>query len=368
VGRATSNLPRCYLEIDTSSFEHNLNRVREMVPDAAVMAVIKADAYGHGMELAAKCLIAADEFAVTCLEDLQRLHRFGIDKPVTLLSARFDKSDLEYFAKHLTRPVIHEYEHLQCLRSLPSGTNLQIWLKVDTGMGRLGFSVEELPNVYARIQEMPGVESLSLMTHLANADQPGLVANQAQFTLFNAVLKTAKQNGQEYRQVSVLNSAGVVAFDKQAFDVVRPGLMLYGISPQAGLSADKLGLRPVMEFKSSVISVRSLPSGSSIGYGGTYTLDMDSRIAYVACGYGDGYPRHAPSGTNVFINGFLVPLVGRVSMDMLAVDIGELPVQVGDTVTLWGKDNPIEDIAEAAGTIAYELTCGITQRVVRYKK
>ena len=232
-------------------------------------------------------------------------------------------------------------------------------------MGRLGFSVDELPGVAERVKELSGVQSVSLMTHLANADTPNKPANQQQLDLFSEVLSTAKQHKHQYHQISVLNSAGIVAFGGSANSITRPGLFLYGISPQQGLSAHKLGLKPVMAFKASVISVRRLPSGTSIGYGGTYTLDTDSRVAYVGCGYGDGYPRHAPSGTNVSVNGFLVPLVGLVSMDMIAVDVGELPVKLGDPVTLWGEENPIEDVAQAAGTIAYELSCGITQRVVR---
>ncbi len=358
--------PRCYLQINTAALSHNLERIKQLVPSSKVMAVIKADAYGHGMEVAAEYLNGADEFAVTDTSDVKRLQHMGIEKPITLLSARFDAQDLRWFSQHQIRPVIYDYEQLNCLRALPTDTALPIWLKVDTGMGRLGFSVEELPTVYARVSELPGIASIGLMTHLANADDPQRPVNKAQFELYQKVINTAEDNKQWYREYSILNSAGIVAFADRARDVIRPGILLYGISPQPGLSAHALGLKAVMEFKSSVISVRRLPAGTSIGYGGTYTLDTDSRIAYVACGYGDGYPRNAATGTTVLINGFLVPLVGRVSMDMLAVDIAELPVVVGDRVTLWGEDNPIEDVAESANTIPYELTCGITQRVARF--
>ncbi len=357
--------PRCHIEINRAALSHNLNTVRKRVPSARVMAVIKADAYGHGMEIAAAELNDADEFAVTCRADAERLLEQGIVKPLTLLSARFDADDLRWFAVNNIRPVVYEYEQLRELRALSEDCSLNVWLKVDTGMGRLGFTPEELPGVYARIKEMTGVGEISLMTHLAHADQPLAIGNQQQFETFSHVQLLASQHHQDYAQVSVLNSAGVVAFSENAADFVRPGILLYGISPQTSLSAHKLGLKPVMSFKSQVISVRRLPAGTSIGYSGTYILDSDTRIAQVACGYGDGYPRHAPTGTNVSVNGFLVPLVGRVSMDMLAVDVGELPVQVGDSVTLWGDENPIEDVAAAAGTIAYELTCGITQRVLR---
>lgn len=356
---------RCYAELNTEAFSHNLNRIRELAPTSKVMAVIKADAYGHGMTLAASALEAADEFAVTCTDDARRLRENSVDKPLTLLSAQIDSAALTWFAGNDIRPVIYDYEQLDCLRSIDASLTLNVWLKVDTGMGRLGFSAEEISNVYKIVNQLGGIGTISLMTHLAQADQPLLPANADQFSLFDAVLLEAKKLGHNYHEFSLLNSAGVVAFSEYAKDFIRPGILLYGISPQIGMSAHQLGLKPVMTLKSFVISVRRMPSGSSIGYSSTYTLDGDSRVAYISCGYGDGYPRHAPNGTTVLVNGFLVPLVGRVSMDMIAVDIGELPVNVGDSVTLWGTDNPIEDIAEASGTIAYELTCKITDRVSR---
>lgn len=361
------NKHRCYVQLNRAALRHNLARVRELAPNAQVMAVIKADGYGHGVQLVVEELEAADEFAVTTLEDAHVLRSQGINKPLTLLSAQCSADELASFAKQHIRPVIYDYEQLSELKALPVDAGLHVWLKVDTGMGRLGFSTDELPAVKARLDELRSIASVSLMTHLANADQVDAPANQEQFQRLANVLAVAekKDNDQNYQQLSVLNSAGIVSFSEQAADMVRPGLMLYGISPTQGMSAHELNLTPVMEFKSSVISVRRLPAGTSIGYGGTYILDSDSRVAYIGCGYGDGYPRHAPNGTTVLVNDFLVPLVGRVSMDMIAVDIGELPVQVGDSVTLWGENNPVEDIAAAAGTIAYELTCGITNRVIR---
>ena len=360
-----NDFPRCWVEIDIRAFEQNLNRVRELTPSANVMAVIKADAYGHGMMLAAKQLETADEFAVTSIEDVEKLHACGVDKPLTLLSSTFDKAALEYFSQQSIRPVIYDYEQLAVVSELSAGAELDLWVKVDTGMGRLGFDADELLMVCKRLQSSDGVGSISLMTHLANADVPTDARNERQISAFRSLIFSANENGIFFKQVSMLNSAGVVGLHHAAFDIVRPGVMLYGISPTVGVSAQKLGLKPVMSLKSKVISVRRMAAGSSIGYGGTYTLDADSRIAYIACGYGDGYPRHAPNGTTVSVNGFLVPLVGRVSMDMIAVDIGELPVQVGDIAVLWGEENPIEEIALSAGTIAYELTCGVTRRVKR---
>ena len=198
------------------------------------------------------------------------------------------------------------------------------------------------------------------MTHLANADNADHPSNQAQI---DAIIALSEQF--EFEQLSIANSAGLINFKNSQADQVRPGIMLYGISPIADKSASELGLKPVMTFKSKLISVKQLPAGSAVGYGSTYSLEVNSRIGVVACGYGDGYPRHAPSGTLVLVNGFYVPIIGRVSMDMITIDLGELPAQVGDEVILWGEDNPIEEVAASAGTIAYELCCGILPRVER---
>lgn len=357
--------PRCWVELNTDAFERNLRRVLELSPKSKVMAVIKADGYGHGMLLAAQHLQSADEFAVTSTEDVIKLHDNEIRKPLTLLSCSFSPSDLEYFSEHSIRPVVYDYEQVVAINDLPPRVSIDLWVKVDTGMGRLGFSVEELVSVCLRLQKLESVRSISLMTHLANADAPTDPRNQQQIARFESIIESLAKNDIELLEVSMLNSAGVVGLSDASFDIVRPGVMLYGVSPTKGRSADELGLTPVMNLKSRVISVRRMSAGCGIGYGGSYTLDADTRIAYIACGYGDGYPRHAPSGTNVSVNGFLVPLVGRVSMDMIAVDIGELPVQVGDVAVLWGEENPIEEVAASAGTIAYELTCAITARVER---
>ena len=332
-----------------------------MTPNAKVMAVIKADAYGHGMEVAAEQLAAADEFAVASIDDVLRLRDAGVDKKLHLLSAVFDVEQLILMVEQNVQPVIYAWEQLQVLEQLDPQSGLSVWIKVDTGMGRLGFSVEELPEVMRRVKACTGLADYSLMSHLANADNADHSSNTQQCSAFKQLLAENPQ----LKTASLLNSAGIIAYSNAAHDTVRPGLMLYGISPIIGQSALDLDLKPVMTLKSQLISVKSMPSGSSIGYGGTYTLVADSRIGIVACGYGDGYPRHATNGTPVLLNGMLVPLIGRVSMDMLVVDLGELHANVGDEVILWGPDNPIEEVAKAAGTIAYELCCGILPRVER---
>ena len=356
---------RCWIELDRSAFAHNLNVVRQLAPDCDVMAVIKADGYGHGMLLAADGLSSADEFAVTNLEDVQVLREAGLSKPVTMLSPTLTAEELGQCFEYKATPVVYDYTQLPALEAIRPERQIDVWLKMDTGMGRLGFTPEEIVRIYFQLDKYDGVKSISLMTHLANADAPSRVENQAQFKLWHSWLKQYESQGLHFRRLSILNSAGSVNFPDEAQDILRPGLILYGVSPCTSKSGSDLGLKPVMTLKSKVLSVRKMPRGTSIGYGGTYVIDTDTRVAYVACGYGDGFPRHAPSGSLVMINGFYVPLVGRVSMDMIAVDIQELPVEVGDEVELWGSSNPVEDLALAAGTIAYELLCGVTNRVAR---
>jgi alanine racemase len=360
VSHQVSNNRAVHVLIERAAIEHNLQRVREWVPSAKVMAVIKADGYGHGMEAAAAALANADEFAVSSLDGVARLRKQGVDKPITMLSATFTVDDLNAMAAQKVRPVIYDLAQLAALSELDQAADLDCWLKIDTGMGRLGLCIDDAHLIAPRLLAQGGIKSVSAMTHLANADSPDHPSNQRQIKSF---LKFAEQY--QFSQLSIMNSAGTVAFAEQAQHIVRPGISLYGVSPQLGVSAQSLGLRSAMTFKSKLISVKRLPVGSPIGYGSRYALDADSRIGVIACGYGDGYPRHAPSGTPVLINGMYVPLIGRVSMDLITVDLGALKAEVGDHAILWGADNPVEIIAEMSGTIAYELVCGITPRVER---
>lgn len=355
-----NNNRAAHVTVSREAIKHNLQRVRELVPDASVMAVIKADGYGHDMTVVANALVDADEFAVTCLDDVARLRSQGIDKPITMLSSRFNSSDLNQMSMQNVRPVIYDFSQLADLQELHESASLDLWIKVDTGMGRLGFSLDDAPLVAAQLFGLKGVRTVSALTHLANADNLDQPGTERQIKAF---LRFTKEF--EFTQLSILNSAGVAGFSEYAHDVVRPGVILYGVSPQIGVSAESLNLKAAMEFKSELISVKRLPAGSSVGYGSTYALDSDSRIGVIACGYADGYPRHAPNGTPVLLNGMLVPLIGRVSMDLITVDLGQVHAEVGDVAVLWGADNPIEMIAKLSGTIAYELLCGITSRVER---
>lgn len=371
VSQRPSQNRAAHVLIDRAAFAHNLQRVREFAPHSKVMAVIKADGYGHGMEVAAEALQGADEFAVNSLDDVQRLRTHGIDKPLTLLSAQLSVDELNQLPALNTKTVFYDASQLAIFKQLRPDAELSLWLKVDTGMGRLGISPSEVAYYYAQLSALSGIHSISLMTHLANADDAQHPSNATQIEAINTIAQA-----HDFAELSIVNSAGVIHFghctqkgelnpQSAVADRVRPGMMLYGVSPIASLSAYDLGLRPVMTFKSQLISVKNVTAGSSIGYGGTYTVDADSRIGVVACGYGDGYPRHAPNGTPVLVNEVLVPLIGRVSMDMLVVDLTGVTAHVGDEVTLWGADNPIEEVAALAGTISYELTCGVLPRVER---
>jgi len=347
-----------HIILDAAAFQHNLQRVRDLLPKSRVMAVIKADAYGHGMEFAADSLASADEFAVNSLDDAKRLRRHAVDKTITLLSALLDESELRWVANNNVRPIVFDHSQLELFESLSNNKPLSVWLKIDTGMGRLGFAAKEIDTVAAKLLGCSAVKNLSLMSHMANADQLEHPLNKRQMDQFQY---TALQF--DYHQTSLLNSAGILHFSSAAGSIVRPGLMLYGISPFPDQTAQELRLLPVMTFKSELISVKRMAAGDCVGYGSEYQLPDDTQIGIVACGYGDGYPRHAPSGTPVLVNGYKVPLIGRVSMDMLAVDLASVDAKVGDSVILWGVDNPVEKIAKAATTIAYELCCSITARV-----
>jgi len=349
-----------HVVINRAAFRHNLDRVKAYAPKASVIAVIKADGYGHGMEVAADNLGDADEFAVNSWDDVLRLRKHGIKKRINVLSAQLSLEQLNTCSQLNVRPVFYDLSQLSAYEGISPDKKIDIWVKVDTGMGRLGVLPTQLSVVYERLSSAKGVATISLMTHLANADNVKSPVNDQQI---QQIKKLAQ--GYLFSELSIANSAGVIGFSSAHVDQIRPGVMLYGISPIQGVSASELGLKPVMTFKSRLISVKSLPAGSAIGYGGTYSLGVDSRIGVVACGYGDGYPRHAPSGTPVVINGALVSVIGRVSMDMLTVNLGDLPASVGDDVVLWGEDNPIETVAELASTIAYELCCGILPRVER---
>ena len=342
--------------ISAGALAHNLRVARAHAGDAKVWAVIKANAYGHGLERAARALGAADGFAVLDFQEAARLRAAGIDKPILMLEGIFQPQDLAPLARHALTPVIHHAGQVEMLRA--AAAPVDIYLKVNSGMNRLGFTVESLRASVDAWREMPHLRSLTLMTHFADADGASGVA--AQLAWFHEL--TRNVDGDLPR--SLANSAALLRFPEARGDWVRPGIMLYGGSPFAEQSAETLGLKPAMTLSSELIATQQLQPGEKIGYGFSYEAAGEMRIGIVACGYADGYPRHAPSGTPVLVGGRRTRIVGRVSMDMITVDISDLAdAQVGSPVTLWGEGLPADEVAAHAGTLSYELFCALAPRV-----
>ena len=355
---SSTNLIRAV--VDAEALRHNLRQVRKVAPDSRIMAVIKANAYGHGLVPTAKALAESDGFAVARLDEGLALRAAGLTNRILLLEGIITPEQLQIAARERFELMVHSFEQLQLLETLDArGPALPIWLKVDSGMNRLGFRLDEFPAAYSRLRGNPRVQPApTLVTHLATADEredPATMRQLDAFTQATAGLPGAR---------SIANSAGVLAWPASRADWVRPGLMLYGVSPFEQGTGAELGLKPAMTLCTEVIAVKPVRAGEGVGYGGTWTAARDTRMAVIAAGYGDGYPRSMASGAPVVVNGRRARLVGRVSMDMVTVDVTDLPpVSVGDPVVLWGSDVPVEELAVHAGTIAWDLLCGVSQRV-----
>ena len=346
--------------INPDALRHNFARVRIFAPSAKVMAVIKANGYGHGLVWMAKILRDANAFGVASVEDGAVLRDAGIKQPICLLEGFFHPEELPSLVRYQLSSVVHHESQLWDLEHAGKLEPIDVWVKVDTGMHRLGFAPETLPEVIKRLKVCMSAGRVRLMSHFPTADNRFDTATPYQIRL----VEEMSQNLNVER--SLANSAGVVNWPSSHFEWVRPGVMLYGVSPMIGMSAAELDLKPVMTLTSEIISVNQRRKGDAIGYGGDWMCPEDMPIGVVAIGYGDGYPRHAPPGTPVLVNGARVPIVGRVSMDMLTVDLRGLPdARVGDPVVLWGPGLPVEEIATLSGTIGYELLCCVTSRVPR---
>ncbi len=344
--------------IDTHALRKNLATVRARAPGAQVMAVVKANAYGHGLVPTALALAGADAFAVARLEEGFALRAAGVVQPIVLLEGVFSSEQLLGAARHAFDIVVHDPLQITLLESFSGAHRFIVWLKIDTGMNRLGFRPTDFPAALARIQKIqPPPLEIRLLTHLARADDRDDARTREQVAAFNVA-----SHGLDFA-TSIANSAGILGGAGVQADWVRPGLALYGVSPFADQCGTDLGLHAVMTLESTVVAVRRVPKGETVGYGGAWRAQRDSTVAIVAAGYGDGLPRNLPSGTPVLINSARAPLTGRVSMDMIAVDVTDLAVRVGDTATLWGSGLAVEEIARHAGTIPYELLCGVSQRV-----
>jgi len=345
--------------IHLHALTRNLGVARRHAGAARTFAVLKANAYGHGLARAAAAFAAADGFAVLDLDEAVRLREgaHGHDgRPVLMLEGFFEPRDLDEVSANGITVCVHAEEQVAMLRSARLHRPIDVFLKMNSGMNRLGIAAGRYVEVYRTLATLPAVRSVGLMTHFADADGPTGVA--AQLERFNAIT-----HGLPGRR-TVANSATVLAHPQCVFDWVRPGIMLYGCSPFADRTAAALGLAPAMTLSSAIIGVQALAAGDRVGYAGTFVADRDMRIGIVACGYADGYPRHAPSGTPVLVDGVRTTTCGRVSMDMLAVDLTHQPAaQVGSAVTLWGEGLPADEVATAAGTISYELLCAVAPRV-----
>jgi alanine racemase len=343
--------------ISAGALAHNLMLARACARGAKVWAVLKANAYGHGLERAARALQGADGFAVLDFQEAARLRAAGFNQPILMLEGVFKPIDVPLLARHSLTPVVHNAEQVEMLRLSDLGGEIDVYLKANSGMNRLGFSLEGLRPAYNALRMHPQVRSVTLMTHFADADGPSGV--KAQLDWFNGMTR-----GFEAPR-SLANSAALLRFaDETRADWVRPGIMLYGCSPFAETSAQTLGLRPAMTLASELIAVQHLHAGEKVGYGFSYEADRDLTIGVVACGYADGYPRHAPSGTPVLVNGRRTRTVGRVSMDMICVDLTGIPgAYIGTPVTLWGEGLSADEVAAAAGTLSYELLCALPPRV-----
>ena len=351
--------------IHPQALRHNLARIRQAAGDAKVWAVVKARAYGHGIERVFEGLRGADGFAVLDLHEAQVLRDLGWRGPVLLLEGAFELRDLELCSRLDLWHVVHHEAQIDMLSRHKTQVPHRVFLKMNSGMNRLGFSPSSFRSAWARLNALPQVDEISLLTHFAHADDAQGVTQQL------SCFQVHAHDLQGER--SLANSAAVLRHGHDAAvlaDWVRPGIALYGSAPDhPELTAAHWDLQPAMSLRSSLIGLQDLKPGDEVGYGGLFKAEKPMRIGVVACGYADGYPRHAPSGTPVLVNGLRTHTVGRVSMDMLCVDLTPVPAaQVGSSVTLWGRAVtgevlPIDEVASAAATVGYELMCALGQRV-----
>ncbi|NII54525.1 alanine racemase [Luteibacter sp. SG786] len=348
--------------IHLGALRHNLSRVRAMAGPAKVMAVVKADAYGHGLERVARALNGeAEAFAVAAIADGLRLRAAGHGQRIVVLSGPDTPSDLVEMQRLGLDALIHHDAQLPWLsRADPARGPLRVWIKVDTGMHRLGFAPERVREVHASLRAMPAIDDeIGLMTHFASSEEFEGRDTALQIARF----REATEGLPGPRALS--NSAAVLGWPDARGDWVRTGGLLYGLSVVEGRSGSDFGFRPAMSLTTRLVAINRLARGERVGYNGTYVCPEDMAVGVAAIGYGDGYPRSAAPGTPMLVNGRIAPLVGRVSMDLITLDLRGVPdARVGDKVTLWGEGLPVETVAASAGTISYDLTCGMTRRVL----
>ncbi len=346
--------------INRRALRHNLQRLRELAPASKLVAVVKANAYGHGLLETARTLPDADAFGVARLEEALRLRAGGIMKPILLLEGFFNAADLPVISAQQLHTAVHSLEQLEALEQAELPEPVTVWMKLDTGMHRLGVLAEQADAFWQRLSQCKNVrQPVNIVSHFARADEPECGATERQLDIF-----TAFSEGKSGLR-SIAASGGILLWPQSHFDWVRPGIILYGVSPlDSPSTGEDFGCQPVMSLMSSLIAVREHKADEPVGYGGTWVSERNTRLGVVAMGYGDGYPRAAPSGTPVLVNGREVPIVGRVAMDMICVDLGpEAQDKSGDPVVLWGDGLPVERIAALTNVSAYELITRLTSRV-----
>jgi alanine racemase len=346
-----SHWRRANVKINLNALSHNFNKVREYAPDCQVMAVIKANAYGHGMLAVAKQLADAEMFAVAMPAEAYALRDAGCRKTIVVLHGFSDIRELEQFSVLHLSTAVYQQSQLDMLLTHTLTAPIDVWIKVDTGMHRLGIPVGEVDAYFGQLRNSKNVANVYLMSHFANSDNINNESNNKQLNDFFKVTNDIDA------KCSMANSAAIMKLPKSHFEVVRPGIMLYGSSPFPEVSAADLGLQAVMQFESILIDIKLVRAGEPIGYGGTYTSDTDITVGVVAAGYGDGYPRHARNGTPVWLNNRRCDLLGRVSMDSLCVNLTGVDASIGDRTVLWGDELTVDDVARSSDSIAYELLC-----------
>lgn len=347
--------------VDLAALRHNYLHAKACAAGRKAFAVVKANAYGHGAaQVAAALSDVADGFAVACLEEAEPIRFQHPEARILLLEGCFEPLEYQRAAALSLEVVLQSQAQCEALRATSLQQPLRLWLKLDSGMHRLGMSAVAVREAALGLRSHPNVAELNLISHFACADEPEHPLNAQQLAVFEGLLDLP------WNARSLANSAAILSRPAAHQDWIRPGIMLYGASPFATQSAVALGLQPVMTLTAAVIAIREVAVGESVGYGAAWVAQRPSRIGTVSCGYADGYPRHAPPGTPVVIRGQQVPLAGRVSMDMLAVDLTDLPqVCLGDAVELWGQALPVDELAQRCGTIGYELLTKVTPRVPR---
>ena len=354
-------------ELSTQALRHNYALAKAKAPKSQVFAVVKANAYGHGLDWAVRTLRDADAFATLEIDSAIRMRNKGITQPILMLEGFFGLDELSLFARHHLTPVVRDLDQIKAIADADLDAPLDVFLKFNTGMNRLGLQGPLTGFAINTAATHRNIGAVTLMTHFATADGRQGIAEQLK--RFEEIVKSAKPAfiKKSFTQ-SLANSATLLRYTAAHRDWVRPGIMLYGSSPFEEKSAADLDLKPVMTLRSEIIATQTLAVGDTVGYGATYTAKKKMRIGVVACGYADGYPRHAPGsnvqGTPVLVSGAHTRTIGRVSMDMLAVDLTDIPhAHIGAPVTLWGEGLSADEVAKAADTISYELFCGVTARV-----